>query len=251
MSTAPADPAAPRTWVPLKPRERRVLGVLVEKAKTTPDVYPMTIAALVTGCNQKTNRDPITNYDADDVEDILQDLRRKGAAVMVEAGGRVVRWKHTLYDWLKVNKVELAVVAELLLRGAQTEGDLRARASRMEPLADLTVLQSILESLSARDLVVYLTPPGTRRGVVVTHGLYPPDELEKVRQAFALQLAASPVDDDPVVRAAPTRHEAAAAHAEPAWRAEVAALRAEMDGLKGTVATLAQELKALKESLGA
>ena len=56
---------------------------------------------------------------------------------MVEGGGRVVRWKHTLYDWLKVSKVELAVIAELLLRGPQTEGDLRARASRMEPLADL------------------------------------------------------------------------------------------------------------------
>ena len=112
-----------------------MLGVLVEKAKTTPEYYPLTIAAIVTGCNQKSNRDPVTNYDADDVEEILQDLRKKGAVVMVEAGGRVVRWKHTLYDWLKVSKVELAVIAELLLRGPQTEGDLRARASRMEPLA--------------------------------------------------------------------------------------------------------------------
>ncbi|MBV8558743.1 MAG: DUF480 domain-containing protein, partial [Planctomycetaceae bacterium] len=108
--------------MPLSPRERRVLGVLVEKAKTTPEYYPLTVAAIVTGCNQKSNRDPVTNYDADDVEEILQNLRHKGAAVMVEAGGRVVRWKHTLYDWLKVKKEELAVVAELLLRGPQTEG---------------------------------------------------------------------------------------------------------------------------------
>ena len=104
---------------------------------------------------------------------------------MVEAGGRVVRYKHTLYDWLKVNKVELAVVAELLLRGSQTEGDLRARASRMEPLPDLAALQAILDSLAAKDLVVYLSPPGVRRGVVVTHNLYPPNELERERARHA------------------------------------------------------------------
>ena len=83
---------------------------------------------------------------------------------MVEGSGRVVRWKHTLYDWLKVTKVELAVVAELLLRGSQTEGDLRARASRMEPLPDLAALQAVLESLAAKDLVVYLTPAGRPPG---------------------------------------------------------------------------------------
>src|ERR1700758_1544214 len=104
-----------KRWSPLSPRERRILGVLVEKQKTTPEYYPMTVAAIVTGCNQKSNRDPVTNYDADDVEEILQELRRKGAAVMIEGSGRVVRWKHTLYDWLKVGKVELAVMAELML----------------------------------------------------------------------------------------------------------------------------------------
>src|SRR5436309_7336635 len=93
--SAMSSPVSERNWVPLTARERRVLGVLVEKAKTTPEYYPMTIAAIVTGCNQKSNRDPVTNYDADDAEDILQGLRKKGAAVMVEAGGRVVRWKHT------------------------------------------------------------------------------------------------------------------------------------------------------------
>ena len=186
-----SSPVAERAWVPLSPRERRVLGVLVEKAKTTPEYYPLTVAAIVTGCNQKSNRDPVTNYDADDVEEILQDLRHKGAAVMVEAGGRVVRWKHTLYDWLKVSKVELAVMAELMLRGPQTEGDLRNRASRMEPFPDLAALQAVLEALSGRGLVVYLSPPGQRRGVVVTHGLYPPAELEKVRQAFAQAAAAA------------------------------------------------------------
>ena len=97
----------------------------------------MTVAAIVAACNQKSNRDPVTNYDQDDVEETLHSLRKKGAVILLEGSGRVARWKHTLYEWLKVSKVELAVLAELLLRGPQTEGELRARASRMEPLADL------------------------------------------------------------------------------------------------------------------
>ncbi len=157
--------AAGASWVPLAPRERRVLGVLVEKAKTTPEYYPLSVAAIVTGCNQKSNRDPVTNYDQDDVEDTLHSLRKKGAVILIEGSGRVARWKHTLYDWMKVSKVELAVMAELLLRGPQTEGELRARASRMEPLADLPALQAILEALAPRGLVQYLSPPGQKRGV--------------------------------------------------------------------------------------
>ena len=126
------------------------MGVLVEKAKTTPEYYPMTVAAIVAACNQKSNRDPVTNYDQDDVEETLHGLRKKGAVILIEGSGRVAKWKHTLYDWLKVTKVELAVLAELLLRGPQTEGELRARASRMEPLDDLPALQAILDALTPR-----------------------------------------------------------------------------------------------------
>jgi uncharacterized protein YceH (UPF0502 family) len=241
-------PVSERAWVPLAPRERRVLGVLVEKAKTTPEYYPLTVAAVVTGCNQKSNRDPVTNYDQDDVEDTLQELRRKGAVVLVEAGGRVARWKHTLYDWLKVTKVELAVMAELLLRGAQTEGDLRARASRMEPIADLPALQALLDALKARGLVIYLSPPGQKRGVVVAHALYPPAEAEKVRQAF-LMAAPAGEDDERPARLAAVRAEATAV-GPPAWAAETAALRTEIEALRGTVANLSDELRELKRALG-
>lgn len=237
------------SWVPLTARERRVLGVLVEKAKTTPENYPLSVAAIVTGCNQKTNRDPITNYDADDVEDILHSLRKKGAAILVEAGGRVPRWRHTLYDWLKVNKVELAVIAELLLRGPQTEGELRARTNRMEPLADLAALQSELEALAPRDLVVYLSPPGQRRGVVVTHGLYPAEELEKVRAAYA-QAATSASGDEAPSRVSSARAELAAETAAPGWRIELDALRTEVESLRERVETLTNELNALRAELG-
>ena len=87
------------------------------------------------------------------------------------------------------------MIIELLLRGPQTEGELRSRVSRMEPLADLAALQSLLEALTPRGLVVYLSPPGQKRGVMVTHGLYPPEELEKVRHAFAASAAAGSDDD--------------------------------------------------------
>jgi uncharacterized protein YceH (UPF0502 family) len=232
-----------KTWVPLTSRERRVVGVLVEKQKTTPEYYPMSVAALVSGCNQKSNRDPITNYDSDDVEEILQALRHKGAVVMVEGSGRVVRWKHTLYDWLDLrNKaVEMAVMAELLLRGPQTEGDLRARASRMDPIPDLAALQAVLSELVARGLVVYLSPPGQKRGVMVTHGLYPPEELEAVRRKHAS--SAGGEDDEP--DAPPPRSAASGG-----WAAEAAALRAEIEGLRNTIQALAAEVQALKSALG-
>ena len=184
----------------------------------------------------------MTNYDADDVEEILQDLRKKGAAVMVEAGGRVVRWKHTLYDWLKVSKVELAVMAELLLRGPQTEGDLRARASRMEPLPDLAALQAVLEALVPRGLVVYLSPRGQKRGVIVTHGLYPPDELEKVRQRVRPPAGAD--EDEEPARSA-RRHGTAAPGRPRSPRCGPRSRRS-----AATVESLAAEVRELKSALG-
>jgi uncharacterized protein YceH (UPF0502 family) len=234
--------------VPLNPRERRVLGVMVEKAKTTPEYYPMTIAAIVTACNQKSNRDPVTNYDADDVEDTLQGLRKKGAVILIEGGGRVTRWKHTLYDWLKVSKVELAVIAELLLRGPQTEGDLRARASRMEPLADLGILRGILDAMVPRKLVHFLSPPEQKRGVYVSHGLYPPDEFERVRQAFANRV---PDEEEAPARLSTAREGLAATAAAPGWVGEIAALRAQVDELRGALESLAAEVRDLKSALGA
>lgn len=244
-STSPAGSGP--SWVPLSPRERRVLGVLVEKAKTTPEYYPLSIAAIVTGCNQKSNRDPVTNYDPDDVEDTLHGLRKKGAVILVEGSGRVARWKHTLYDWLKVSKVELAILAELLLRGPQTEGELRARASRMEPLADLPFLQAHLDAMVPRSLVQYLSPPGQKRGVYVAHGLYPPDELERVRQAFASRHAGA---DEAPTRLSPSRVDGAAAPAAPAWSTEIAALRAEVDHLREELGALSNQVRDLKSALG-
>ena len=155
--------SAPPRWQPLAAIDRRVLGVLVEKAKTTPDAYPLSLNALVTGCNQKNNRHPITQYEAQQVEESLERLRRLGAVAAVQAGGRVEKYRHYMYEWLGVDKVELAVMAELLLRGAQTEGELRGRAARMDPIPDLTALRQIMDALKAKGLVQALTPEGAAR----------------------------------------------------------------------------------------
>jgi hypothetical protein len=170
-----------------------VAGVLVEKAKTTPEAYPMSINALRTGCNQKNNRAPLMEVELEDVEESLSRLRAAGALTEVQGGGRVSRYRHLLYEWLGVDKVELAVMAELLLRGAQTEGELRGRAARMEPIADLGALRPVLASLKSKGLIVSLTPEG--RGHVVTHALYEPREWDKVRsehQASAERAASEP-----------------------------------------------------------
>ncbi len=178
----PADTQSPR-WKPLSAIDRRVLGVLVEKAKTTPDGYPMSVNSLRSGCNQKNNRFPLMELELEDVEESLARLRAAGAVAEVQGGGRVARYRHYMYEWMGVEKLELAVMTELLLRGAQTEGELRGRAARMDPIADLEALRPLLASLKEKGLIVSLTPEG--RGHVVTHALYEPRELEKLRAEFA------------------------------------------------------------------
>jgi hypothetical protein len=176
-------------WKPLSAIDRRVSGVLVEKAKTTPDQYPLTINAIVTGANQKSNRYPQMELDADDVSESLDRLRTLGVITEVQGSGRVSKYRHMAYEWLGIEKVELSIMAELLLRGAQTEGELRGRAARMDPIADLAALRPILDSLKAKGLIVSLTPEG--RGHVLTHALYEPQEMEKVRRQVAAEASIS------------------------------------------------------------
>lgn len=174
--TSPAEPPAAGSWPTLEPIARRVLGVLIEKAKTTPDNYPLSLNALVTGCNQKSNRDPVMNLIDAEVEEAIERLKKLGLVQQILGSGRVDKFRHVAYEAWGVGKEELAILAELLLRGPQTEGELRGRASRMEPLPDLDTLRQHLHALARRGLVVYLGPEG-RRGTLVTHGFHPPDEL--------------------------------------------------------------------------
>jgi len=235
--------------------------VLVEKAKTTPDVYPMSINALRSGANQKNNRYPLMELDNDDIEQTLQRLRELGAVIEVQGDSRVPRYRHMAYDWLGVEKLELAVMAELLLRGAQTEGDLRARAARMDPIPDLNTLRSVVAALKAKRLIVGLTPEG--RGHMLTHALYQPQEIEKLRAEYRAgaggdhRSSGSDVDADVAppraTHAAPVdriRESRATGQAKPVpVSAGVSVGQREFDDLTGTVAMLRSEVDQLRSEL--
>ncbi len=224
---------SPAPWKPLDPNQRRVLGVLIEKAMTTPAGYPMTVNAIVTGCNQKNNRDPITTLDDIDVGNALVELAELGVVTEIDWMGRSSKYKHKAYEWLGVTRAELAVMGELLLRGAQQLGELRARADRMEPIADLAALKPIVEGLVARGLVIELTPAG--RGQMVTHGLGQAGEVPTVASHAETPAARGP---ERVFAPAP----APAPAPTPAAEQEIAALRAE-------IARLAERVTRLEERL--
>ncbi len=174
----PSTPPVVPNWPVLSLIERRILGVLCEKSKTTPQVYPLSLNALTTGCNQKSNRDPIMELTENQVENILDQLMRKKLVAIVQSS-RVDRWKHELYDLLKVNKLEMAIITELLLRDMQTEGELRAHTARFEPVGSLDDLRKALKPLLERRLVFYASGE-KERGAVLTHGFRPPEETAKL-----------------------------------------------------------------------
>lgn len=132
----------------LNAHEARVLGVLIEKELTTPDQCPLSLNALTAGCNQKNNRDPQTDYSEAEVVVALQGLTAKHLAGRSHpAGSRVERFHHAARAVLEIEQAETAVLAELLLRGAQQPGELRTRASRMAPIDTLERLGELLERL--------------------------------------------------------------------------------------------------------
>ncbi len=211
-----------------------MLGVLIEKGMTTPDQYPLTLNALVTGCNQKSNREPVSSYTDSQVEEALQSMIAKGLAANATGfSGRVERFSSQMGRVFELRGVEIAVLGELLLRGAQSEGELRARASRMKPIADLGELAAILERLASTSppFVVRLTPSGVSRGVRWTHGFYPEPELLAV--------------------IARESHRETADDAEPAPRAPAAAPPGEIESLRARIAALEARVGALERGADA
>ncbi len=239
MSSDVPTPLVAESWPALSTLERRVLGVLVEKAKTTPDAYPMSVNALATGCNQKSNRDPIMHVADADADNTLAELQSKGLVIKI-TGGRVVRWRHQLYDRWQVNKVELALIAELLLRGAQTEGELRTHASRMEPVADLDQLRLAMKPLLDRKLLVMLGPEG-KRGTLIAHGFHTAEELDALRsQGRVAESAPAAASSGP----APDRLGALQAELQQA-RDDIAALHSRWQETQEAVEELRRQVAAL------
>lgn len=142
--------------IELSPLEARVIGCLLEKEITTPEQYPLSLNALVNACNQKSNRDPVLELDEVTVRQVLDQLIRK-YLVSEESGygSRVAKFRHrfcnTEYGTLKFSSQELAIVCELLLRGAQTPGELRSRASRLCALKDVAEVEAALDALAQRE----------------------------------------------------------------------------------------------------
>ncbi len=267
-SPSPAPPQQAPRWQPIGPIDRRIAGVLVEKAKTVSSAYPMSLNAVCSAANQKSNRHPLMDLQPEDAEESLERLRILGAVGLVQGYGRVAKYRHYLYEWLGVDKVELAVMAELLLRGAQTEGELRTHAARMEPIADLAALRSILNLLESKGLVVWLTPEG--RGRVVSHTLYTAREMESLRAQYApgsvaalaadaggADAAVSPSAGASAVRPS-TRfdEDSSTSGAElqqevDELRSQVAQLRADLDELTTALRRTEDDLQRLRSELGA
>jgi uncharacterized protein YceH (UPF0502 family) len=155
------------TVAPLSPLETRVLAVLAEKQLTTPDYYPLTLNALVAGCNQKSNRDPVMNASEEEVQMALDALKRQTLVIdSYGASGRVMRYAHNLPKVLNLGQQMTALLTTLMLRGPQTPGELRTGCDRMYRFADISSVEAFLEDMATRStgaLVVKLAKqPGSR-----------------------------------------------------------------------------------------
>ncbi len=197
----------------------RVLGCLVEKDLATPEYYPLTLNALTNACNQKSNREPVMLLDEKDVVRALDALRSKQLAHQSAEGVRAAKYCHNLEGQLQLEPEELAVLAELLLRGPQTVGELRNRAERMCRIGDLQAVEEILQNLMARE-----QPLVTRM----------PRQPGRKEHRFAHLLSGVPdIDDAPEMPIEAARLQVAAEQERLGkLEEEVAALRTELDELR-------------------
>jgi len=213
--------------IELTPMEARVIGCLIEKQITTPDQYPLSLNALVNAVNQKSNRDPMMNASESEVQSVVDGLSRKHFVVEKSGfGSRVPKYQHrfcnTEFGTLKFSPLELAIVCELLVRGPQTPGELRTRASRMAPVGDGSEVEAALESLHTRDdgpFVVRLAREPGRRDSRYAH-LFSGEIAEAPEEPVAV----APTPTANVAPATPSRLDR--------LEAEVKQLRAELNDLK-------------------
>ena len=209
--------------------ETRVLGVLAEKQRTVPDSYPLTLNLLVTGCNQKSSRDPVIEATESEVQAALDTLRRY-TLIIETSGGRAAHYAHNIERVLHIPTQSTALLAMLMLRGPQTAGELRINCERLHRFADISSVEAFLVELSEREagaLVMELPrQPGSREN------------------RWTHLLSGTPVIDENVsVRAAPITPSADVTVGEiAALKANVAKLEAEVSGLRAMMDKLCAEL---------
>lgn len=190
----------------LSAEEARVIGALLEKEIATPDQYPLSLNALTSACNQKSNRDPVMTLDERTVQGLLDRLSNRALVVdKTGFGSRVPKYRHlfcnTAFGSLTFSPQEVAVVCELLLRGPQTPGELRSRASRLCPFKDVTEVEAVLEQLQNREdgpFVARLArEPGRREARYAQLFTGPPQEpAEAAARAVAAAAPPGPVAGD-------------------------------------------------------
>jgi uncharacterized protein len=224
--------------------EARVIGCLIEKQITTPDQYPLSLNALLNACNQKSNRDPVMNLDEQAVQQILDGLARKHLVVEKSGfGSRVPKYQHrfcnTEFGSLKLDSQELAIICEMLVRGPQTPGELRTRASRMAPFGETSEVEAALTRLAQRPdgpFVVRLPRQPNRRDSQWTHLFSGPVEGAPEQAESHAHASVGAADSAEVARAvSPPEVSFPASHNDERLaklEQEVAALRVDVEELK-------------------
>ncbi len=242
--------------------QRRVLGTLMEKGFTTPDQYPMTLKGATTGCNQKSNRDPVTEYSEAEVADALEQLRALGlVAEVFTDGGRAPRYRHYIRHKFDFTETQLAVLCELLLRGRQQPGELRTRAGRMVRIDSQDHLKTDLLSMQEKGFV---QSDGSleRRGVEVDHTFYLPKEnmtMTAVKQSVEDELPtpaptaatvpvrpASVASSPPAAVSAPTI-DSALLHG---LQTQLREISSQMSTLQNSLESMEQRLERIERDLG-
>jgi uncharacterized protein YceH (UPF0502 family) len=230
--------------VDLTAAEIRVLGCLLEKQRTTPEAYPLSLNALRLACNQSTNRDPVVDYDEPTIRDALHRLsRRRWARLASGPGSRAPKYRHLLDEALGLPADEVAVLTVLMLRGPQTPGELKQRTERLHPLADLGAVHAALDRLIGRELAARLDRRPGQKEERYAHLLS--DEAD------GSGLAAPAEAPAPTAAAPAWEADAPAAPAPPADDSRLDRLEAELASLRGEVGALRSALDALRAELGA
>jgi uncharacterized protein YceH (UPF0502 family) len=233
--------------VDLSAPEIRVLGCLLEKQRTTPEAYPLSLNALRLACNQSTNRDPVVEYDEAIIRDALHRLsRRRWARLASGPGSRAPKYRHLLDEALTLPDDELAVLCVLMLRGPQTPGELKQRTERLHPLADLAAVHATLTRLIERELAVRLERRPGQKEERYAHLLgedAPPAAAAPPAPAPPVEVGRPPTD--------PLTPEPAPAAPAPAPIAQAPAPDPRVDRLEDEVKALRSDLAELRASLDA
>ena len=202
--------------------ELRVLGCLIEKQRTTPETYPLSLNALRLACNQSTNRDPVVDYDERTIRSAVDRLSQKGWVRLASGpGSRAAKFRHLFDEALRVSDEEISLLAVLMLRGPQTPGELKQRTQRLHPFAGLAVLESALQGLVERELAERLPRQPGQKEQRYRHLL----EEERMERS-------TPRAEEPEPQTQPDRLDALERELRE-LRDEVAALRAEISSGRG------------------